>query len=205
MGHGKLRHINTELIIALCAILVSVASFYATYLQAQAAEKQVKAMTLPLLRLEKSNFDEEQRRVSAQLTINNAGLGPAHIRSLTLHYDGNAYDHYTNYFKACCEAELAAHLAHIKERDYEELTSFALMTQSVTDRYIGGQSKLGLISLPLHEDNDSFFRTLFQVVNQTSAEICYCTMLEDCYLYHSEKGTHPIDVCPVQQEPAPAG
>ena len=38
-----------NLILALCAILISAASFYATYLQADSAEKQVKAMTLPLI------------------------------------------------------------------------------------------------------------------------------------------------------------
>ncbi|MFC1690280.1 hypothetical protein ACFL07_11610 [Pseudomonadota bacterium] len=46
-------------IIAVCAILISGASFYATFLQANSAEQQVKAMTWPLIEFTHSNFDVE--------------------------------------------------------------------------------------------------------------------------------------------------
>ena len=47
-----------NLTLALCAVLISLASFYATYIQASAAEQQVKAMTLPLLQYATSNVEE---------------------------------------------------------------------------------------------------------------------------------------------------
>ena len=52
LAETKLRFaekFNFEMLIAACAVLISIASFYATFLQANAAEKQVTAMTLPLM------------------------------------------------------------------------------------------------------------------------------------------------------------
>ena len=48
-----------NLFLALCAI-ISAASFYATYLQANAAERQVKAATWPWLEVMTGNYDEEK-------------------------------------------------------------------------------------------------------------------------------------------------
>ncbi|MEI8643908.1 hypothetical protein P4S60_16800 [Pseudoalteromonas sp. Hal040] len=49
-----------NLFLALCAIIISAASFYATYLQASAAERQVKAATWPWLEVMTGNFNEEK-------------------------------------------------------------------------------------------------------------------------------------------------
>jgi len=49
-----------NLFLALCAIIISAASFYATYLQASAAERQVKAATWPWLEVMTGNFNEKK-------------------------------------------------------------------------------------------------------------------------------------------------
>jgi len=62
-------------ILVLCAILISAASFYAIYLQANSAEKQVKVMTLPLLQFEHGNYDKEKVLRAIYFYIKNAGVG----------------------------------------------------------------------------------------------------------------------------------
>jgi len=75
-------------VLAFCAVLISAASFYATYLQAEAADKQVKAMTLPLLQYGTGNYKEEDREDIIYFTINNAGVVPALIKRLRFKYKG---------------------------------------------------------------------------------------------------------------------
>ncbi len=45
-----------NLFLALCAIIISAASFYATYLQASAAERQVKSRNLAMARSDDGEF-----------------------------------------------------------------------------------------------------------------------------------------------------
>ena len=75
-----------SLVLAICAILVSVASFYATYLQADSAKKQVKAMTLPLLQFHHGNYAEQDDKQRLTFGLKNAGVGPAIIKSVMLKY-----------------------------------------------------------------------------------------------------------------------
>ena len=70
-------------ILAVCAILISAASFYAVYLQANSAERQVNAMTLPLIQFSHGDYDTERDTRSIYFSLENAGVGPAIINSVT--------------------------------------------------------------------------------------------------------------------------
>ncbi len=65
-----------NLILALCAILISAASFYATYLQADSAEKQVKAMTLPLIQFTSGSWDSGEKISKLTLGLKMRALAP---------------------------------------------------------------------------------------------------------------------------------
>ncbi|MFT5759242.1 MAG: hypothetical protein ACI9LM_003999 [Alteromonadaceae bacterium] len=75
-----------NLILALCGIVIALASFYATYLQAEAADKQVKAMTMPLIQFSHGNHDSTLNIKAIGFSLSNAGIGPALIKSVVYKY-----------------------------------------------------------------------------------------------------------------------
>lgn len=77
--NGWFTNERLNLFLALCAIIISAASFYATYLQANAAERQVKAATWPWLEVMTGNFNEEKNSEEITFYIKNSGSGPAII------------------------------------------------------------------------------------------------------------------------------
>lgn len=184
-----------EFIIAICAILISLASFYATYLQADAANKQVKAMTLPLVHFVHSNYDsgEKVRKVSYQLI--NAGVGPAKIQSVIYRYNGEDYLNREDYFKACCKDSYKEYFTQQEKKQNFDIES-GLLTSDWSSTIIPGQADLVLFSLRDHRSNASFWDQLNQVRWSTEVEVCYCSLLDDCYVSTSASSMVPIEQCP---------
>ena len=94
-----------NLMLALCAILISSASFYATYLQADAAKKQVKATTWPWLTFNTGNYNGEEKTMEINFTIKNSGVGPALIKQFNYHYQGETFQ---NPYKLFCRRSLTS-------------------------------------------------------------------------------------------------
>ena len=100
--NNRLTGEKLNFIIAICAILISAASFYATYLQADAANKQVKAMTLPMVQYEHGNANSRDE-AEINFSLVNAGVGPAMIKSAAFTYKGNSYNSLFNILSFCCK------------------------------------------------------------------------------------------------------
>ena len=96
---------NFEMLIAACAVLISIASFYATFLQANAAEKQVTAMTLPLLSFLTGNAHPDQHTPFINYSLANKGVGPAKIETFLIKYENSYFTKPIDYLEACCEKE----------------------------------------------------------------------------------------------------
>src|SRR5579863_5932096 len=84
------NRVRLELLIALCALLLSgiasVASVYQAHVIAQqfgATEQQFSATVWPYVTLTTNSTP-----TTIQASINNDGLGPAIIRSVSIHWDG---------------------------------------------------------------------------------------------------------------------
>ncbi len=101
---GAIKSETLNLIIAICAILISGASFYATYLQAQSAERQVQAMTLPVIQFDHGNYDSDLDLGAISFTLKNAGVGPAIVDGIDLVYKEQRFDGVNAFFRACCES-----------------------------------------------------------------------------------------------------
>ncbi|MEW5248956.1 hypothetical protein [Microbulbifer discodermiae] len=94
-----------NLLIALCAILISTASFYATYQQARAANLQVKVMTMPIVEFSHGNFDVQEKKPLISFTLKNAGSGPAILKSIQFNHNEILYSNHTEFLKGCCRKE----------------------------------------------------------------------------------------------------
>ncbi|MCJ8295846.1 MAG: hypothetical protein MJK15_15695 [Colwellia sp.] len=184
-----------NLTLALCAVLISIASFYATYLQANAAEKQVKAMTLPLLQYGTGNVNSETKESVLEFSIINNGVGPALLKSSIFHYKEQEYQLFSRFLDACCQKEYKKFKQN-KPKMHLKLGSE--ITSSMHNRILPAQEEFIFYQLY----NGEFSSDLWQKLNKErfhlSMEMCYCSLLDECYLTQARGLVVPIEACPVQ-------
>lgn len=172
------RQDKINFIIALCAILISAASFYATYLQADAAEKQVKAMTFPLIHFEHGNVNDNDEE-EIQLTLVNAGIGPAIIKSMTLSYKNQKHPHIFSVFNACCADSFAEYMTKIKSEEGKQLPQY--LTSPVENSVLAGQSQLDFFRFKKHPANEALWQQINDVRFDIEFSACYCSLLGECF------------------------
>lgn len=187
-----------NLLIAVCAILISAASFYATYLQADAAEKQVRAATWPMLEYGHGNAEEDSFKPLVYLEVINGGVGPAHIQTFTYHWKGKAYTHIGQLLKDCC-SEAGKEIKKLKS-EFPELNS-QLITDGISinphGRVLSSGKKIKIFQLPENKITSPVWNMLNQVRWEITAKACYCSVLEDCYKTDFETPPTQVSSCKV--------
>jgi len=185
-----------NLTLALCAVLISVASFYATYLQASAAEKQVKAMTLPLIQQYSGNYDNEAKAKIITFYLENAGVGPALIKSVSYNYQGVEYPNRTAFLKACCDKEF---------KDYRQKLNngvevkFGILSSKLLNTIIPAQTKIKHYQIHYSELANGLWKKLNDERFKVKLNICYCSLLDECYVTKKNGVVEPVASCPVEQ------
>ena len=185
-----------NLTLALCAVLISIASFYATYLQANAAEKQVKAMTLPLLQYASGNVNRETKESVLEFSISNNGVGPALLKSSIFRYKEQEYQRFSQFLKACCQAEYKKFRQN-KPKMHLKLGSE--ITSSMHNRILPAQEELIFYQLYDGELSSDLWQKINNERFHLSMEMCYCSLLDECYLTKARGLVEPVDACPVQK------
>lgn len=79
---------NTNLIVSISAIVISLGSLFFNYLQTEMIGKQQKAAVLPYLEISKSQSNSQNKVVSLRCEVTNNGLGPAFIKEVSIIYEG---------------------------------------------------------------------------------------------------------------------
>lgn len=187
-----LRTENINFIVAISAVLISAASFYATYLQADAANKQVKAMTFPIIFATSGNYDIKKEQAAINIAIKNAGTGPAFIKSIDYHYKGSTYHNNHSFLSACCNAEYKA----LKKKS-TDINQTGVISSSVVNNVLAGQTSTNLLSLIKHENNRSLWEKLNKERFNLSLSICYCSLLDNCYQTTKNDNYSPVEQCPL--------
>ncbi|MDH5631152.1 MAG: hypothetical protein OEY96_13460 [Gammaproteobacteria bacterium] len=190
---------NLNLIIALCAILISVASFYATYLQANAAHKQVKAMTLPLLQFEHHNVEKDEHKLVFKLK--NAGMGPAVVKKVTFIYNNIESTSLSKYIKTCCENEVQEYQQYHKRlaemiaqgKPLAEAKGFG--TNPISNFILPGQSDYDMLIFPIDTEYANFWNALDNARFYTKVRVCYCSLLDECYISENAGDYKPVESC----------
>lgn len=178
-------------IIAICAILISAASFYATYLQADAAKKQVKAMTLPMVQYGHGNVNK-QDELELNFTLTNAGVGPALIHSLEFIYQNKSYDNFFKILEACCE-KISADFAR-KLRN-PEINMPQFISSNVVNTIIPAQDELTFLRLAKHHENITIWNTLNKLRFEVGISACYCSLLDECFETNEKTETQAVLAC----------
>lgn len=180
-----------NLIIAVCAILISGASFYATYLQADAANKQVKAMTLPLIQFAHGNTFGDGDRV-VNFSLKNAGVGPALIRSVTFKYQNKVYENVFKLLSGCC-SDVVNQFYTEEKRANNALPQF--ITSPVINSIIPGQDTLTFLKFEHAQNTQELWNLLNDLRFDLQFEACYCSMLDECYQTNEQAETVAVKQC----------
>jgi len=186
-----------NLTLALCAILISVASFYATYLQASAAEKQVKAMTLPLLQFITGNASSDSKESVVTFNIRNGGVGPALIKNLNFYYLNKKYHNFEQFLQACCSKEYKVYKERVGQGINRVDGLFA--TRSVVNTILSSQEVNPFYQLYLGEQSKEFWHKLDDERFKLGLEICYCSLLDECYNTEQNGVVEPVAACPINE------
>ncbi|MDO8291001.1 MAG: hypothetical protein Q7T44_17440 [Parvibaculum sp.] len=197
---SRLTPQRLNFVIAVCAILISAASFYATFLQASAADKQVRAMTLPLIQFEHGNYDENLNQRGIYFRLKNAGVGPAMVRSVKMAYRGEEYSQIEAYFRACCGDSYELYEQAQKEFATGEYSALdgGMLTSILTDFIVAGQSDYMFLQLDYGDMSSAFWDKLNQERWSLKLDVCYCTLLDDCFISQGSGQITEIKSCPVE-------
>lgn len=187
----KTRSIDKDtlnLVIAVSAVLISAASFYAAYVQSVAAQRQVTAETWPYLQMDHGNFDDDAKEHSLYFRVVNAGVGPAHVKQLRLFYKGEEAKRFTDLFSLCCR----------KEEDSSEF-----LRQSLNNVVTGQPPPLILppgddilaFSTDRTNQNAEVWQRLDAARRHITGEACYCSLLNECYQTNFKSEPQPVKMC----------
>jgi hypothetical protein len=197
----KARKTSSEklnFIIAVCAILISAASFYATYLQADAANKQVKAMTLPLLQFGSGNWDDEEKQNKLTFSFNNVGAGAAMIKNVKFIYQDKTYSSFELFLEACCDPLYGQFLKIAKTSQKNEGVKSAETigfpkTSPLENTALIGENKF--FQMVLTKYNEGFWLKLNNERFDLKTEVCFCSLLDDCYVSRANGIAKSVKQC----------
>lgn len=171
--------VNLEMLIAFCAVVISIASFYATFLQANAAEKQVTAMTLPLMNFITSNINKDTKEPTIAFSLSNKGVGPAKVETFLLKYQNRFYTSPIEYLKSCCEKEWA--LFREKSEEVQNRNLPLMITSDPTQQIIPSGDEIEVMILNKHQISNELWLATDKARRDTEVTVCYCSLLNNCY------------------------
>ncbi len=180
-------------ILALCAMLISIASFYATYIQAVSSEQQVKAMTYPLVQFSHGNFDVKNKEQKIYFKIKNAGVGPAMVKKIEYEFENKKFTNSRSFLKGCCNDELKA--VEQPESGKEIGIESQVISSSVTGNVLAAGNEIDVLQLVRHKDNLSLWNKLNRDRFSVNVSICYCSLLDNCYWKESGKEIREVNTC----------
>ena len=191
---------RVNLIVAGCAVLISAASFYATFLQADSAEKQVRAMTLPLIQFVHGNYDPVLEQNAVSFTLKNAGVGPAIIKSVQFNYLDSSTDHIWGFIGACCESEYKAHKIQNNKLQAREMRikEGGVVTSTLSGLVLPGQSDYEFMKVYSHDSSGALWEKLNKERWHLKLDVCYCSMLDDCFRTRDSSVFQAVEACPVK-------
>jgi hypothetical protein len=193
------RYRLVELVIAVCVVIISVASLFVAVYQGRVMDRTLAASVMPIVDYASGNYSETYQDHRIELDIRNNGLGPAQIRYLTMSYQGEPVVAPNRFFARCCApAGMSPQegLDHISQLFLDD--RITLITDFVGGRVIAPQQRVVFASMlrPADPEGLAVWQALNNARNHLEFELCYCSVLEDCWVAHYPQQTRePVRQC----------
>lgn len=176
MGNGN----KVEFIVAVCALVTSVVAVYIAWDQARVMRTQQRADVWPVVQLS-HNTDVRGERFIYELTVENAGVGPALLEGYQLAIPGAPEGGLAEFMAYLLPAEFSPPGPHT----YNSVNG-RVMRQGTALAMIGGSWEASSAR------QAAFDARLSAYIGGERAppvvRLCYCSILEDCWIASSEAG-----------------
>jgi hypothetical protein len=188
------KRFRFDLLVALCALLISGIAAAASAYQTYVIRQQYSATVWPYL-----NFVTSSSTQFFTLSINNAGIGPALIRRAVVTRNGKPIEIPANpttspalFYaigpdRAAADADEAKHRAHGKN------------STTVSSIVRGDVIPAGTTLQLLHIEGPSLTHFVVADVRHIDLEVCYCSLLGQCWnkrLWDPSVEPHAVPACP---------
>jgi hypothetical protein len=168
-----------ELSVALAALVVSGASLYIARQQTAVMHRQLAASVWPALEYSTSNLRGGEPVIS--ISVENVGIGPAHVRSFRASYDGRPLNDIDEFVSECCA---------------EEGTPVRTVTSFLEGRILPAGELVDLLLVPLAGNDTAVYARLNRARAELGVEACYCSVLDECwYTARGLPSPRPVATC----------
>lgn len=176
-----------DLIVGGSAIVIALVSLTIALRQSRIMERQLAASVWPYLQYDTSNASADGKPIMS-FGVENVGVGPARVHSVSLHYDGKPIVEARDLFKACCDDLLAA----------GQHPAWRMST--LHDQVLAPNKPKTFLLLTEEAANEPFRKRLDQEREKISLQFCYCSVLDQCWVFDSAKDQLAAqDQCPAQR------
>jgi len=150
-------------------------------------ERQLAASVWPYLQYDTSNATPDGKPTMS-FSVENVGVGPARVHSVSMRYAGKPIADPHELFKACC-GDLIAAGQHPAWR-----------MSTLHDQVLAPNKPKTFLLLGDEPANEPFRKRLDQEREKIALQFCYCSVLDQCWMFDSEKeDLATLDRCPAAQ------
>lgn len=172
-----MRYINV--LASLLAVFVSLVSLWLAYRSNRTQERMLAASSWPYLRFGSGNLTEDGVPM-IRLMLRNGGSGPAVLHWLRLHADGR-------------DLRKDVELLEWAAPGSRNLTTW---TASTTNVPLAPGEFLYPLQLGRTEENEAAWQALNEARWRLDVEGCYCSLVDDCWIFRGEGVPTPVAACP---------
>lgn len=182
----------TEYVTSAVAIFVSLVSLWIGVGTEDANQKMVAAASWPFLQLDSGNSDDAGKP-HIQLSLVNAGVGPAKIESFEVFWKGHPYRTSQALLRECC------HLKYIPLRPATGEPFQGPQSAPMVGFVVRPGETRPFLGLILGPDNRDAWQAFDRVrMTQLRFRACYCSVFDECWTT-TLRGLHPAATksCPI--------
>ncbi len=166
--------LSAEMITALSAVLIGVCAIAVSLYETSLMRQQLKGSVWPHLGLGFTYNDSGFR-----YQIGNSGVGPARIIDVIVRVDGQPVETWKDYFESL-DMEVGNYL-----------------TSWLPGRVLAPNASFDPLVLTREEDVDR----LYGLQSRVTFEICYCSVLDDCWIARGVGRQDPVEGCQTSERP----
>ena len=187
-GSTDRKRLSFETVGSVSAILIGAIALFVAWDQARVMRKQQHASVWPILTIDRS-FDYPDQTVLFEIQIKNAGVGPALLKSASLHYNDEELTSWTDVLDLLSE---------------EDRSNRQIRNTSIAGRALApgdGFRPFG-VGWENHAEPYTFLAALNEQFDGLALEVCYCSVFDRCWVASSSVSVHPTQVksCPIDSD-----
>lgn len=167
----------------LAAAIAALIALFVAWDQGRVMRQEIRASVWPALQLDGFSTQRDADIVQG-LNIQNAGVGPARIDSISVYYQDSLVP------------------------DLEALSDLfpghtGRSATSVTGRIIGAGDTVEVFAFQApRAEGDDAVAMMYDLASNYSVDVCYCSVLDECWIAHTSGSANPkpesVDACPAR-------